>query len=253
MKFTPELLRRFFSFFKKELREDEVQLLLTGKGKWFPTWESKRHEKKIEKYLWIFSFIPGLVAVFFCNTTAFRSADEYSDIDLFIVSEDKQLWITRVFTTLFTHVLGIRRHGKYVAERWCLSFFASKTGAFELEKLQIEAGNDSYLAVWLATAECVFAQANFLETFQEKNNWIYAYGLTFTQNRKPQNSNCIQQFIGNGIAKIGGEKLLKILLEKRAKKKMQNLKDSSGTIISDTYLKFHDKDIRKEIQKYLNY
>lgn len=249
MQFTPETLRRFFSLFQKEISEEEVTLLLEGRGKWNPTPESKKHEKKIEKYLWIFSLVPGLIAVFFCNTTAFRSADKNSDIDLFVVTENNQLWIARVFLTFLTHIFGVRRYGKNIAGRFCLSFFATRTGSFELENLQIEKGNDPYFAVWLATAECVFAEEDFLKTFQGKNSWIFSYKLNFTQTKTSKKSNFFQKCVGNILSKLGVEILLKIFLEKRAVKKMKQLKDSSGTIISQNYLKFHDKDIRKEIQR----
>ncbi len=247
MKFTKEKIIQFFKIFGKNISDSEYKLLTTGKGKWSETDETKKQIKIINKYSWIFSFVPGLIAVFYCNTTAFRSANKESDIDLFVVSKNNQLWICRVFLTFFFQILGIRRHENKVKNKFCLSFFSTADGALNLKDLQIEKNNDPYLAVWIATAELVFGKNEFLKEFQKKNNWINDYGLQFKRKSEFKNTNFIQIMLGNILECLSFEWSLKKVFLSRTLKKAKNLKNKNGTIISERYLKFHDKDIRESV------
>ena len=251
MQFTKQSLAKFFKIFHKDLTASEASLLLQGKGEWSPTEESKKQMEKVRKYAWVFQLIPGLEAVFFCNTTAFRAADKSSDIDLFIVARDGQIWIVRTFVTVFLQLLGVRRHGNKIKDRFCLSFFATKTGVLNLKSLQIKEGKDPYLAAWCATAECFIARKDFLTEFYAANNWVGNYGLKFTQVVEPKRIHCWQLQLGSVLQLLGLEWLLRKLLLKRTQKKAECLKDTSGTIVSENYLKFHDKDARGKIAKQL--
>jgi len=247
--FTEKKLKAFFSLFQKDVTNSELSLFLEGKGNWNTHKETQNHLDKIKKYTWVFRCVPGLQAVFFCNTTAFRAVNKSSDIDVFIITDDKLLWTTRIFITLFTHILGVRRHGNKIASRFCLSFFATETGAFYLEDLQIQKNKDPYLAVWAASLECFVAQKNFIENFRSHNTWIKNYELHWTQNNI---KNIKTPFFITNIFSILFkvlfiEKILYLLFFKRTQKKAELLKHKSGTIISEIYLKFHNEDIRGEI------
>ncbi|MBT4936482.1 hypothetical protein HON22_01045 [Candidatus Peregrinibacteria bacterium] len=247
MKFHQKNLKEFFQRFQKNLSQAEEGLLLEGKGRWNSSASSLEHIKRIQKYQWAFRCIPGLKAVFFCNTTAFRSANEHSDIDLFIVCEDHLLWTTRMILTFFLHILGVRRYGNKVAHRFCLSFFATEKGALSLADLQIQKGHDPYLAIWTATAECVIASHGFLEEYQKKNGWIGDYGLHFSQKIQAQRLFAFTKYIAVILRFLRIENLLRASLMPRTKKNASQLKDKRGTIISENYLKFHNNDIRWDI------
>lgn len=249
MNFTNSSLRQFFKYFQKDLTDGEISLLLEGKGEWSPTKETIFQIEKIKKYAWIFSCIPGLKAVFFCNTTAFRSANSKSDIDLFVVTENGQIWTVRILLTFLMHIFGLRRHGENIANRFCLSFFVTESGAFHLESLQIKKGEDPYLAVWTATAECIVGDAQWLKKFQASNNWIQNYGLHFTQKMIPKSLSFFQKTFGKIFNFIFLEKFFRFIFLSRTLKKYEHLTDKKGTVISDQFLKFHDKDVREEIAK----
>ena len=87
---------------------------------------SKKFLKKAKKYLPFLRFLPFIRAVAVVNSVSFGSADEKSDIDLFIITKNKHIWTARIFTTFFLHILGVRRHGKKISGRFCLSFFADE-------------------------------------------------------------------------------------------------------------------------------
>lgn len=244
MIFTKSTLQRFFQLFNKDLTQDEIQLLTTGKGQWNTNKSSKNHIQRIQQYAWAFRIIPGIKAVFFCNTTAFRSAQESSDIDLFVVCNNRSLWTTRMLLSICLHLLGVRRHGNKVAGRFCLSFFTTEQGAFHLQDLEIQKNNDPYLALWTATLECFVAEKGFLEQFQKHNDWIQKYNVHFTQQRTPLLPFFDSLYFLNFI-----EKNIKKIFLPTTQLQASQLQDLRGTIISDQYLKFHDNDIRWDIAK----
>ncbi len=205
--------------------------------------ESQKHLSKIKKYSFIWWLIPWIKAVFICNTTAFWSANTNSDIDLFIITKNNSLWTCRVFTTFFMHLLWIRRYWNKIANRFCLSFFATEQWSYELENLQIEQNNDPYLAIWTATLIPVFWDEKYLKNFYWKNSWIEKYNL-FTKNMWYRDVVC------NVSTFYILEKFLKKLFLPKTMKKYNLLKDKTWTIISDKYLKFHNNDVRREIMDY---
>ena len=76
----------------------------------------------IKKLRWI----PFLRAVFVCNTVASGSVDENSDIDLFIITNTKRLWLVRFFATVTLKLFGLRTSGRQVKDKICLSFYVAE-------------------------------------------------------------------------------------------------------------------------------
>ncbi len=247
MQFTNSNIIKFFSLFKKKLDTVKTDVFLKS-WKIKLNNESKKHCRIVEKHSFIWKFIPWIKAVFICNTTAFGSANTNSDIDLFIITKNNSLWICRIFTTIFIHLLWIRRHWNKIANRFCLSFFATEQGSYELENLEIEKNNDPYLAIWTATLIPIFWNKKYLNTFYQKNNWIEKYNL-FTKKWiiNIKSKDALQCVSTNSLLEI----LFKKIFIPKTIKKYNLLKDKTWTIISDKYLKFHDNDIRKQIKNEL--
>ncbi len=244
MQFTNSNIIKFFSLFNKKMTKSEVDDFLEN-WKIELNNESQKHFRKVKKYSFIWRLIPWIKAVFICNTTAFWSANKNSDIDLFIITKNNSLWICRVFTTFFIHLLWIRRYGNKIANRFCLSFFATEQGSYELENLQIEKNNDPYLAVWTTTLIPVFWDEEYLNAFYGENSWVENYELWIMNYElwiyNKQKSNDKLHFF---------EKIIKKFFLPKTMKKYNLLKDKTWTIISDKYLKFHDNDVRREIMDY---
>jgi hypothetical protein len=75
------------------------------------------------------------------------SVDADSDIDLFVVTSPRRLWTVRILMTLVFQLLGVRRYGKKIAGRLCLSFF-STTDGLDMSEIALD-GGDPYLATWV--------------------------------------------------------------------------------------------------------
>ena len=144
-----------------------------------------------------------------------NAADGDSDIDLFIETAPGMLWTGRVMTTLFFSLLGVRRHGKYVKGRFCLSFFAVENA--DLGKVAVE--NDAYLYEWA-------------------RRLIPVDGKGFPENPKSPPP----------LARIV-ERALKAAFLPKTLREYERLGKPWGIVISDEFLKFHPEDRRLEIRE----
>jgi hypothetical protein len=111
-----------------------------------PSREELELFEKTQKYSRLVSWIPGLRMIAICNTISMYCSDSDSDIDLFVVADEKRMWLVRILMTAIFHLLGVRRHGNKVAKRFCLSFFATTKG-LDFNSFRLE--HDIYLAYWI--------------------------------------------------------------------------------------------------------
>lgn len=209
--------------------------------------------EKVNKGLPVLRHIPFLRMVAVCNNLAFGKVDNGSDIDLFIVAKKGRLFLVRLMVTFLLHFKGVRRHGKKIAGRFCLSFFVDDS-CLDLSRIAIE--NDIYLAYWIKTMMPVIDDGVF-DKFIEKNKWCDRYFKN------------VEEFIKNrtkGIAEIkeivlpekkflnwllGGffgdflEFIIKKWQTKRALKKASKAGAQASLIVEDHMLKFHNVDRRQ--------
>lgn len=110
---------------------------------------------ELERRLWarvmrfgpMLRFVPGVRMVAVCNSLALGEVNEQSDIDLFIVARAGWLFRVRFLSVLLMQILGVRRYGKKVAGRFCLSFYVDDSRLF-LGDLKVDA---DYLARWIGS------------------------------------------------------------------------------------------------------
>jgi predicted nucleotidyltransferase len=209
--------------------------------------------KKIRRHAFYWQFLPFVKSVFVCNSLAMGTAKKDSDIDVFVVTKKDRMFLARTIMTAWVHLTGTRRHGNKIKKRFCLSFWAAED-ALDLSNLALR--YDPYLYLWVATIKPVYDDETVGE-FMEQNNKLLAH----TPNRpvdyrKPLmkrtssilSMRCAMEEImeKSGLAKMMEEKL-RISQKERAHKKFEELDKPYGIIIADNMLKFHDKDIRKEV------
>jgi len=208
---------------------------------------------RVQKYSKYLQFIPFIKMVAVCNNLSFGKVDKYSDIDLFIVAKTGRLFFVRTFVTFLFSLLGVRRHGRKISGRFCLSFFIDEE-YLDLSKIAFK--NDYYLAFWVKNLAPVLDSDNFSHEFLVKNSWINRFfnEEEFDLNRSYLcEKKSILFFVSRFFtfcfnARIGDfieNKLMKWQL-KRAKMKAVNVKVNSGLIINEHILKFHNVDMRSE-------
>ncbi len=212
-----------------------------------PSQIEKDYMQKTIKYIKYIKWIPGLQMIGVWNSLSMNWADRDSDIDLFIVSAEKRMWLVRIFCTLIFQILGVRKTWKHHAWRFCLSFFCTREAldfwSFALEK-------DPYLYFWILYFKPLLDYNNTYNLFLEKNSsWS---NFSKFDNILQENKSWIQYINPSSSQnrKLGGriiDSLFKKLFLSKTLKHYKKLQKPFWVIINNNMLKFHDGDIRKNI------
>ncbi len=223
----------------------------------------KRRDYSIKKWtkalkaVKIIRFVPFLRAVFLCNSIPYFNAPEDSDIDFFIIIKSGYLWFSRFFITLLLHLTGIRRHGRKIKDRICLSFYIS-TDNLDLKNLSYE--QDIHFYYWLANFALIFDR-NGAENFFQANLWLKEFLPQFFPQQIIDNwmikenklsflaSRTKEFFLDNFFGKFLNLVLKKIQLFKIKQNKNSRLQENNtDVLVQDNILKFHEEDNRKEVR-----
>jgi hypothetical protein len=129
---------------------------------------SVRRLKRTRKYLPLARFAPFVRAVALSGSEALTTSKENSDIDILLFVLQGKIWSARLFVTIFYQAMGIRRHGQYVANRFCLNHYIGGLP-------EISNDNNIYTAIEYA-ALIPFVGGDLVSCFQETNSqWIRNY------------------------------------------------------------------------------
>ena len=208
---------------------------------------------KVAKCLHWLAFVQSICV---CNNVGYNNGNDKSDIDFFIIVKKGRLWWTRLVVTLVTTFLGLRRRGKNVVNRICLSFYVA-SDHLDLSDITIKP-NDIYLTYWFATLAPIYSQHQTYQEFFKANNWLKNYLPNFkptrlNNRRSVQNSRAtkfskkvdkliLPSFVGNWLEKIA--KLIQIKKIKRYVGLAINEPDAK-VVMSDSILKLHKTDRRR--------
>jgi hypothetical protein len=212
---------------------------------------ASRYWRKTAKFAPLLQMVPFVKMVAVCNTLATNNTDKDSDIDLFIVTAKNRLFLARTITTLFFALIGIRRHGKKIAGRFCLSFFVSED-SLNLENIKIGT-RDIYLPFWILTMKPLFGEEVYAKVVAE-NSWIQRFFPRPAESREflPKSGflrafGRVQEFI---FGKKVGDKLeawLSKYHKERHQRRLGELGAASSVVVNDSMLKYHNVDKRAEI------
>ncbi len=200
--------------------------------------------------------VPYLRAVFVCNTTGSEQANKDSDIDFFIITEKNRIWITRLLVTFLLTVFGLRRAGKRVKNKICLSFYVT-TGSLDLAKWRV-ADDDVHFAYWLNQMIPLFDPENYYAKFLEINLWTKTYLPNLDSARASSYLPKVFESRFGKIWKKAWEKMWEgsygdVINNQAKQMQLSKMKfsgkqidrgEDKGVVISDDVLKFHEKDTR---------
>lgn len=257
----------FFRLFGRPLSRPELQRWLWGHGRLtaemprqvterngylylpgdYPDREQQERvnralHEKCRKYLPMLRHIPGIRFCGVGNTLAFDAATEDSDIDLFIIARKDMLWWVRWWVTALLHLRGVRRHGKKVAGRFCLSFFVDES-AMDLSKVAIE--DDVYLRYWIATLQPIFGRQTF-RRFRDANAPFVLSKIPYAFVESPTPPDGGNVLLEKLLLSIGRPLLWMTRWVQRQKMRHLPVKLGPGAyvVVNDHMLKFHNNDRR---------
>ncbi|MFA5359206.1 MAG: hypothetical protein WC310_05345 [Patescibacteria group bacterium] len=197
-----------------------------------------------------------LVAV--SNSLALANVRADSDIDLFIITAKDKIWLARFFTAGFLKLCGLRPTPVRKRDTICLNFFVSEE-ALNLKNLR-KSGlvPDIYFTYWVRQLVPLYDAGDIFSQFMQSNGWVANY-IGAADGIRPN----IRRRIGrHGVlefCKTGGEFLLCARVIERFCKKLQlrqlppalaeKANRSTDVVITDSVLKFHERDRRNEYRK----
>ncbi len=202
-------------------------------------------------------WVPFIRMVAACNKLAYDNVRAESDIDFFIVSQSRRLWITRFAATVLLDLLGLRRRGPSIKDKVCLSFFVTDD-ALNLEPLRLQP-DDPHFRFWIDQFVLLFGQPELVR-FQQANSWIkqrLPFAFTETKARIIGDAAVIRiirqfkEWFLNGWFGDRFEALLKRfqLAKMQLNRGSRAWSDNTDVVISDQILKFHEADRRAEYRE----
>jgi len=223
-------------------------------------------DKKFKRAILItklFNFIPWIKMTAVSNIIGTHNLKKESDIDLFIITENNRVWITRFFCAGLMKLLGLRPREEKEKDKICLNFYISEE-AMDLRELMLDNLNqgeekkDIYFIYWLAGLVPIYNKNKTWEEFIGANNWPKEYlpnwlarGLNYRRNT------------GRGFSKFYRETVDLFLggLEKRMKKlqlkimpvkMIGDMSQGANVVINNKVIKLHTKDRREEYREKFN-
>jgi len=216
----------------------------------------EEQEKIINKYSFLYNHIPFIEHIYIANSITFKSIHENSDIDLFIITKNNRIFLSKLFVWLFFKIFNM--YWNHEKNKFCTGFFITDKYK-DFYPISIN-GVDLYLAYWIAHLQNVYSED------KEKRDDIFKENA-WVQNIIPNYEKKEKKILN--INKVDWSSSFKKILEKifwfnflntiiwiiwknKMEYKRKKLwKDWKNMIISDNILKFHAPDIRKIV--YLKY
>lgn len=218
---------------------------------------SEKNWRKAITAIKIINHLPFIKMVAVVNSLSLFNCDKNSDIDLLIVSKKGKIWTVRFLSTVLLQMLGLRRHGKKISRRICLSFYISE------EKMDLnyiaKDGLGFFVAFWLAQSAPIVNHERTFEKFREQNKWIHHflpnagynvtdYYINFRTNRFTKRIRGLMGFIF-GANQI--ENILRKLQRNKIVKTQERIGNPESVIFDDHILKFHATDMRLQYKQKL--
>lgn len=93
-----------------------------------------KRERLIRRWLSHAKHIPFIRGISLAGSQALGLPRATSDIDLLIITDSHFMWLARIFLSVYFQVLGVRRHGNKIANRFCLNHYLATIREVDVEK-----------------------------------------------------------------------------------------------------------------------
>lgn len=116
--------------------------------------------------------IPSVKFVGVTGGLAMRNADARDDIDIFIITSGRTLWISRLLATILLDIVGWRRKPgeKHVSDKICLNMFMDEDNLCIPKDEQ-----DLFSAHEVLQTEPIWSKGNIYKEFLHANSWVRKY------------------------------------------------------------------------------
>lgn len=157
---------------------------------------SANHLRKAKFIAAVFKIIPWVKLVGISGSLAMGASGKKDDIDFFIITENKRIWISRFFLIVLTTLAGVRRKRREkalsAAGKICINLI------LEENNLALK-GSNIYLAHEVLQMHPLWQRDDVYFKFLHNNQWVFEYlpnwktGIKI-QNPKTKNQNYNSKF-----------------------------------------------------------
>lgn len=202
----------------------------------------KRHNYSVRKmkiaqhFTYLFSFCPFVKVVALANSIGQFNLRDGSDIDFFIITKARRIWLSRLYCAGLAKILNSRPTANNKKDKICLSFFISEEHS-NLDDLRLK-GFDPYFDYWRPNLVLLYNKGRAYQQFlfSSTHSDPLAERLKLPRN-----------FLLD-ILEVGAKKIQLKIMPLSLKTAISN---SDGVVVNDEVLKLYQVDRRREYaQKY---
>ncbi|HBB27413.1 TPA: hypothetical protein DCZ36_02875, partial [Candidatus Gracilibacteria bacterium] len=221
-----------------------------------PSPEEQEFFRKTQDFIRLIQWIPGLRMIAVSNSLAMYATHPDSDIDLFVITAPKRLWIVRTIVLLTAELLQVRTKPGNEAGKFCFPFFMTEKN-LSLKEIALE--DDVYLAYWIRSLKPIYNQYYTYGRFMEVNRPFYENILQISSSEEEhtdllkENRTFLvitQRYLW--ITKLGEffsplfsfkDTILGVISKKLITRKIPTA-DTEGIVVNDDMVKLHFTDRR---------
>jgi len=219
---------------------------------------AERKFRKAVRFVKLLHLIPFIKMVAVCNSLAFSNAGDFSDIDFFIITKRKRIFLARLWANFLPKLLGLRPTRSDTQDKLCLTIFISED-KLDISSLKLIPA-DIYLTYWVSQIMPVYDSKEYYNRFLQANHWALDHFANFIPYQPSYRRQVKDNWLSKLIRLIGGmaswgllgwvQELLakKIQLRILPEKLRQVANKDTSVVINDQVLKFHDNDRRGKFQ-----
>ncbi|MFA6994870.1 MAG: hypothetical protein WC249_00460 [Patescibacteria group bacterium] len=197
-----------------------------------------RKVKIARRFTYLFSFFPFVRVVALANIIGAYNLHDGSDIDFFIITEPRRIWLSRLYCTGLAKILNSRPNIRTKKDKICLSFYLTQDYS-NLTNLRLS-GEDPYFDYWRRGLVLLYNKNKSYEHFLNNNSAAIDLKTIYPVVKK----NCLDWL--ERQAKAWQLKIMPPILKAA-------INNSAGVVVNDQVLKFYQHDRRREYaQKYGN-
>ena len=167
----------------KYLEEGLGFYFLPGRGRIIKTRQARynytdRKFKRARRVARFYKFIPWIRLIAIGNMMGGNNLKKGGDIDLFIITEPKRIWITRLFCVGIAALLRSRPTLENKQDKLCLSFYITEE-AMDVRGLMLKKPRSSYIEgdiyfiYWLFNLAPIYDAGGAYRQFMHVNNWAH--------------------------------------------------------------------------------
>lgn len=168
--------------------------------------------KKLKMYAKIFGIVPYVRGVFLTGTLSMKNAKQNSDWDVLMVLAKNRIWLGRFFLAVILQLVGKRRHGNKVKERFCLNHYIAENG------LILEEHNE-FSANFVSNSMPILGGAIYKKFLQMNEFWIQTIKPNYKKEEISENDVETVEHLG---VKQKIQAMVEAVLEKTGSAKLAN-------------------------------